>query len=152
MVNKAEYLFEILKKEHQLCQEINKLAEEKQEILINEDIDRLAEIVKSEEKNLEKIKELEGERLEISNGKKMSEISKLLIESERKKFADLSKELLALTIKLKEQNLLNNKLIEDSLHLTNMSLNLAKGNSGTNTYDKKGVVKRQGSNFINKKA
>lgn len=152
----SKKIWEILKSEYRLYQELYQLAQQKQDIIIAEDLDGLEEIVKREEKFLEEIHVLEEARLQpadnnADNSMDISQTS-LVDEPDREEFEDLRNHLVALTVKLREQNLLNNKLIDDSLSLLNMKMNLIRGSGGANTYSKEGLVKKTESTFINRRA
>ena len=65
MPDNHDRLLDILKKEYELYEELYKIAGEKKDILLKEDIDQLAELVSEEEGLLLELKELEEERLSL---------------------------------------------------------------------------------------
>lgn len=142
MPDNHDRLLDILKKEYELYEELYKIAGEKKDILLKEDIDQLAELVSEEEGLLLKLKELEEERLSL-------EMDSIHLKDE---FIELKKQLKNLAESLKQRNYLNSKLIDNSLSLINLNLNLIKDYGGKKIYDKKGLVAQQASAFINKRA
>ncbi|QTL96927.1 hypothetical protein GM661_02520 [Iocasia frigidifontis] len=151
MTADSKKIWEILKREYQLYQSIYQLVQQKQDIIIAEDLEGLEGLVKKEEKLLVEVQGLEEARLELLDANLDSRLPQLG-EADKQKLDDLKKQLLSLTLKLKEQNLLNTQLIEDSLTLVNIKLNLVKNNANTKTYSKKGLVKKSGSTFVNRRA
>lgn len=145
-------IFKILKIEYEMYQELYELAQQKQDIIINEDIDELEKIVRNEEEFLQKIKELEEERLTLTDNNNLTELLLIADEPQKLNLDDFRNQIIDLTVKLKEQNSLNNKLINDSLALININMSLIKGNNDKSIYNKKGLVKQQASTFINKRA
>lgn len=146
-----EKIWEILKREYQLYQSIYQLARQKQDIILAEDLEGLEGIVKKEEKLLGEVQGMEKARLELVDTN-LDDLLSRLGEPDKQELNDLRNHLVSLTLKLKEQNRLNNQLIEDSLSLVNIKLNLVKNNAGGKTYSKKGLVKKSGSTFINRRA
>lgn len=142
MPDNNERYMEILKKEYELYEELYRIAGEKKDILLKEDIDQLAELVSEEEGLLLELKELEEERLSL-------EMDSIHLKDE---FIELKKQLKNLAESLKQRNYLNSKLIDNSLSLINLNLNLIKDYGGKKIYDKKGLVAQQASAFINKRA
>ncbi|MGB4046016.1 MAG: flagellar export chaperone FlgN [Halanaerobiales bacterium] len=142
MPDNHDRLLDILKKEYELYEELYKIAGEKKDILLKEDIDQLAELVSEEEGLLLELKELEEERLSL-------EMDSIHLKDE---FIELKKQLKNLAESLKQRNYLNSKLINNSLSLINLNLNLIKDYGGKKIYDKKGLVAQQASAFINKRA
>lgn len=151
MIVDPKKICEILKTEYQLYQSIYQLARQKQDIITAEDLEGLEGLVKKEEKLLGKIQGLEEARLELVDHN-LDELLSRLDESDKQELDDLRNNLVFLTLKLKEQNRLNNQLIEDSLTLVNIKLNLVKNDVSVNTYSKKGLVKKSGSAFVNRRA
>lgn len=147
----AKKVCEILKTEYQLYQSIYQLARQKQDIIIAEDLEGLEEIVKKEEKLLGEVQKMEEARLELVDTN-LDDLLFRVDKPDKQELDDLRNHLVSLTLKLKEQNLLNNQLIEDLLTLVNIKLNLAKNNGGTKTYSKKGLVKKSRSTFVNRRA
>lgn len=142
MPDNNDRLLDILKKEYELYEELYKIAGEKKDILLKEDIDQLAELVSEEEGLLLELKELEEERLSL-------EMDSIHLKDE---FIELKKQLKNLAESLKQRNYLNSKLIDNSLSLINLNLNLIKDYGGKKIYDKKGLVAQQANAFVNKKA
>jgi|LSQX01.3.fsa_nt_gb flagellar biosynthesis/type III secretory pathway chaperone len=142
MPNNQDSLMEILKKEHELYDKLYSIAGKKKDVLLAEEIDQLAEIVLEEEGFLLEIRKLEEERLVLEEG--LTDLKDEVIE--------LKKELVNLAERIKERNYLNRKLIENSLSLINLNLNLIKNHGGKKIYDKKGLVAQQANAFVNKKA
>lgn len=147
MPNSYERILEILEMESMLYEKLYEIAGEKKDIIIDEEMDKLAEIVKKEEQLLAEIKKLEEERSPLE-----AELPVAEDESQRKLMIDLKAQLEEIASKLKDRNLLNKKLIDNSLSLINIDLNLLKDSGGKKIYSKKGLVDQQASAFINKKA
>lgn len=142
MPDNNERYMEILKKEYELYEELYRIAGEKKDILLKEEVDQLAGLVEEEEGLLLELKELEEERLSL-------EMDSIHLKDE---FIELKKQLKNLAESLKQRNYLNSKLIDNSLSLINLNLNLIKDYGGKKIYDKKGLVAQQASAFINKRA
>lgn len=139
---KQDRLMEILKREYDVYGELYKIADKKKDILLKEEIDQLAEVVQEEEGLLMEIRKLGEERLALE--KDLMPLKAEIIK--------MKKELLDLAERLREKNYLNKKLIDNSLSLININLNLIKNHGGKKIYDKKGLVAQQANAFVNKKA
>ena len=142
MPDNNERYMEILKKEYELYEELYRIAGEKKYILLKEEVDQLAGLVEEEEGLLLELRKLEEERLSLEED----------VLPLKDGFIELKNQLVSLAERLKERNYLNRKLIDNSLSLLNLNLNLIKNQGGKKIYDKKGLVAQQASTFVNKKA
>lgn len=117
------------------------IVKNKQEAIINNDIQELAEILKEEQAIIEKIEELEAARQEILNklaqkegreSNKPLSFSELmeLVPGERDELVQLKDNFLQLLDKLQEINQENRELIEHSLKITETSLEFIREATG----------------------
>lgn len=145
-------LVDTLQQEYRIYQKIYELGQEKQQIIIKEDADRLSEITKLEEEHLTQISSLEKARESLTGGQTISQLLNNyngsnfdLLNSLRYKLSDFLEV-------LKEQNALNDRLLDDALKMTNLSLNILTNNNGKSTYGKDSKIKYRQNNIINKRA
>ncbi|MCU6792947.1 flagellar protein FlgN [Paenibacillus sp. WQ 127069] len=116
------------------------LAEEKKQVLIHNDVERLTQIVAKENKLIKQLGELDQQRLKVigeflmEKGYKpnpkvtVSDLTKIIFNMEEKKtLLALQKQLLGTIRKLREMNQLNQQLIEHSLSFIDYSLDLIVG-------------------------
>ncbi|WP_027339050.1 flagellar protein FlgN [Halonatronum saccharophilum] len=146
-------LIDILEAEISLYQKLYELGEEKKDSLLARDIGSLEDITKEEEGLLVKVERLEKGRQGISGDISLTQLLNQVKGEERTTLKELQRDLVVLMDKFIDLNDLNNKLIKDSLQLTNFNLNLL--NSGPQgTYGKKGEVNdgERRNMIINKKA
>ncbi|ADL11796.1 flagellar protein FlgN [Acetohalobium arabaticum] len=144
-------LIEILQAEYQIYQELYRLSEEKQEIIIDNRVEDLLEIIEEEQKEVQKIDQLEGKRIDIlekiaaKNSLQEGELSfdkliELISEPQKSQLQEIRSDILELLEELQEINEINANLIRESLQLTDYTLELlTNSNIGkTNTYQKPG--------------
>jgi flagellar biosynthesis/type III secretory pathway chaperone len=116
------------------------LAEQKKQVLIRNDMEQLTLIVSKENKLIKKIGELDQQRLDaigqflIEKGYKpnpkvtLSDLSKIIFNVEEKKaLIDLQRQLTTTVHKLRQINIVNQQLIEQSLAFIDYSLDLYVG-------------------------
>lgn len=116
------------------------LAEQKKDVLIHNQVEQLTQIVTRENKLLKQIGELDKARIEaigafmMEKGYKpsprvtVSDLTKIIFNVEDKKaLMDKQRELKSTIQRLREQNRLNQQLIEHSLAFINYSLDLIVG-------------------------
>ncbi|MGG2197697.1 flagellar protein FlgN [Paenibacillus validus] len=116
------------------------LAELKKAALIQNDVEALTQIVTKENKWIKQIGELDADRVEAigqfmieKNFKPnkrvtVSDLTKIIFDAEdKKKLIEAQRQLLNTIRKLREQNQLNQQLIEHSLAFVNYSLDLIVG-------------------------
>ncbi|GAB6100035.1 hypothetical protein JCM16358_19140 [Halanaerocella petrolearia] len=149
-----EKLADVLEAEYKLYQKVYDLAEKKQEVVINEDIDQLEEIVKEEAEYLEMIQKLENNREQLVGSENISQLITESKEPISSRLSQLQENLLEITTKLQDLNQLNSKLITDALQLNNINLSILGANQQNSTYSKQGSVSQgqNGSSMLNQKA
>ncbi|MFY9496925.1 MAG: flagellar protein FlgN [Halanaerobiales bacterium] len=125
------------------------IVKNKQEAIINNDIQELAEILKEEQAIIEKIEEMEEAREKILNqlalekdidSKETITFTELmeLMPAERVELEQIKEKFLQLLDKLQELNQENRELIEHSLKITESSLEFIREATGrTNLYNYK---------------
>ncbi|WP_230868594.1 flagellar protein FlgN [Iocasia frigidifontis] len=155
---------EIFKKEYeQYCILLDK-AQSKQQAIMENDIDELAEIVSYEQEIIELIEELESKRHSFLNDfaaeKKAADTEFSFAElmafmpEEREGMQELKADFLTVLDQLQQINEENKQLIEDSLKISEYSLELIRQAVGKeNVYSKKDKSDslRQTNHIINKK-
>ncbi|MBM7623029.1 flagellar protein FlgN [Sporohalobacter salinus] len=148
-------LIEILQAEYQIYQELYQLSEEKQEIIIDNQVDDLLEIIEEEQEEIKKIDKLEGKRIDVlekiaaKNSLQKDELSfdklmELINDPEKSKLEEIRTEILDLLEEIQETNKTNADLIRESLQLTDYTLQLLTDSDigKTNTYKKPGDKKQ----------
>ena len=146
-MKEAEGLIDILKEEQGIYNEILKLANEKTDMIAQENIDSLEDISKREEKYVQEAKIIEYKRedkiTEIEKSleiEKVSDISSLLKylkdEDLKKQLEDTQMEFTNTLSQLKSINIINNTLIQDALEYIDLSLNLMTDARAEGTYGK----------------
>lgn len=146
-MKEVEDLIEILKEEQAIYSEILKLANEKTDMIAEENIDSLEDISKQEAIYVKQAKILEYKRedkiteIEQSLGIEMvSDISSLLNyvddKNLKKQLIDRQREFTNTLKELKSINIINNTLIQDALEYIDLSLNLMTQATAEGTYGK----------------
>lgn len=126
------------------CQ-FNELAQEKSEALTKGDISHLRTLLQKESALLKQLQQQEQERLRlvrmfmngkglVTEGGTISELLPHICEEEEKQLVSLQQVLLKEIEKLKIQNELNQKLIQDSLRFVNLSLDVLQPEVDTGNY------------------
>lgn len=147
-----EKLIKILKGEYEIYQQLYRLSEEKQQIIIDNEVDDLLDIIEEEQAKIKKIDTLEEQRIEIlqqiakENSFAEDELSfaKLMKiipdQQDKSELKNIRQQILDLLEDIRDINETNANLIEESLKLNNYTLqlltesNISKGN----TYQKSG--------------
>jgi flagellar biosynthesis/type III secretory pathway chaperone len=131
----AKLLIELLEKHVKLHKGLLELATKKTEVLKKGDMEALSGIMKQEQKYIAAINQVERERVQVveamvnAAGKREYERTlttciELAEESERTVLERLKNELSAVVSELKNINLLNQQLIQQSLQFVNMTLDI----------------------------
>jgi flagellar biosynthesis/type III secretory pathway chaperone len=133
------------------------LSEQKTDILVQNQVDKLNKIVNKESNLIKQIVHLEQQRIEdiseflLQKGYKpnakitIEDLIKLVVKAEEKKsLADKQKQLLVAIDKLRQLNQLNQKLIEQSLSFLEFSIDLILGPSEDNVVYQNPVQQNQG--------
>lgn len=118
-----------------LHKQFNEMAKEKTEIIRKNDMPALDQLLKKETALIKQLKKLEQDRLFVVNeylrkkgiareGVTMAGLIEMASGSEQVVLNKLQKGLLSEIEQLKEQNALNQQLLEDSLRFVNLSLDL----------------------------
>jgi len=166
MSENIEELYNILSEEYELYQKLNKTASEKNEAIVENEIDDLAEVVENEDEFLKKIEELEEKRTKIivdlakkydlKDDFQYSNLINNFPEDWQDKFSEIRKKLLEVIDEIHEKNEENTMLLDEAIKLNNFSLNmLSKAVSPENgTYNKKQTNKKgkQNYNIIDRQA
>lgn len=159
----VEKLILVLDKEVETYKEVFKLAQEKKDVIINNDVKRLDEITKKEHAYIGILSRLDEARLTLignvlylSNVESVSdfdELSQYIDEDVRDDFNSKVDSLMEVLKKLQEINDLNNSLIEKSLEIVNFNINLLSGSSNefSNYNDKAGEKDGKSVNFFDHK-
>lgn len=126
---------ELLEKERTALKNLVNLAGEKKDAILHDNIEELSKIIKAEEEELAVINEFDGFKhdafRELPELRSYYEEREILIE------------------KLRELNLLNQQLLEDSLAFINFSLRVIHGDEGGgNLYGSSGNMESQGTNSV----
>ncbi|AGB42151.1 flagellar biosynthesis/type III secretory pathway chaperone [Halobacteroides halobius DSM 5150] len=147
-------LADLLAAEYKLYQEVYQLAKEKQEVIMNDKLDKLEEIIKQEEEYLQTVQKLENTREQLVGEKNISQVMANAKEPMRSRLDNLQDKLLKMTMKLQDLNQLNGKLLEDALQLANINLSILGVNQQNNTYSRQGSVNQNqnGGSMLNHKA
>ncbi|PRX32575.1 flagellar biosynthesis/type III secretory pathway chaperone [Orenia metallireducens] len=150
----VEKLIDILDKEYQLYQKMYELSKKKQKVIINEEIESLEKIVGHENKILEGIIKLEKVRQNLVGDRNISDLIESINGKYNHKLKELQSKISDLVEELRIINQLNGSLINNSLQLTNMTLNLLTNNTRQGNYGKKGnsYDRQKQRSFINHKA
>ena len=166
MSENIEELYNILSEEYKLYQKLNNTASEKNEAIVENDVDDLAKVVEKEDELLAEIEEYEEKRTKIitklaekynlKEDFKYSNLINNFPEEWQDKFSELRSKLLEVIDEIHEKNEENTMLLDEAIKLNNFSLNmLSKAVSPENgTYDKKQTSKKgkQSYNIIDRKA
>lgn len=143
-----KYLYE----EYSVWRKLLELAREKEKLLINEDLAGIENITGKEENLVNKARELNAIQEKVMAGYSIEELKKQVDGQYKIKINELQEKLSSLAVEINDQNILNEKLIVNTLQLLNLNLNLVTNNSGQGTYDKKGQLRFKENGLINHKA
>ncbi len=124
----------VLEEESLALKNLVNLAKEKRDAILHDNIEELSRIIKAEEEELAVINGFES-----LNHDAYRELPELQLCYEERE---------TLIEELKESNLLNQKLLEDSLAFINFSLRVLHGDEGGNLYGSSGNVENQGANSV----
>ena len=166
MSENIEELYNILSEEYELYQKLNKTASEKNEAIVENEIDDLAEVVENEDEFLKKIEELEEKRTKIivdlakkydlKDDFQYSNLINNFSEEWQNKFSDLRAKLLEVIDEIHEKNEENTMLLDEAIKLNNFSLNMLSkavspedGTYNKNQTNQKG---KQNYNIIDRQA
>lgn len=166
MSENIEELYNILSEEYELYQKLNKTASEKNEAIVENEIDDLAEVVENEDEFLKKIEELEekrtkiivdlAEKYDLKDDFQYSNLINNFPEDWQDKFSEIRKKLLEVIDEIHEKNEENTMLLDEAIKLNNFSLNmLSKAVSPENgTYNKNQTSQKgkQNYNIIDRQA
>lgn len=166
MSENIEELYNILNKEHELYEKLNKTASKKNEAIVENEIDDLADVVENEDELLKKIEGLEEKRTKIivdlakkydlEDDFQYSNLINNFPEKWQDQFSEIREKLLEVIDEIHEKNEENNMLLDEAIKLNNFSLNmLSKAVSPENgTYNKKQTNQKgkQNYNIIDRQA
>ena len=145
----ADRLLEILNKELTIYEGILKLSKEKTDAIVAGKISEIERITKLEQSIILKLGKLEREREGIveslADGLDMkaaditlTDIINIMPEAESKKFKDFQDKFTKLLEDLRETNMLNSKLIQNSLEYIDFSINILTGAGAEGNYSNLG--------------
>jgi hypothetical protein len=117
-------LIESLSKLLKLHKSLFELAIRKTGILEAEDVPALTELLKEEQAHILAIEKVEAERSRIAGNTTLSKLLMSIPDAEREILAGISYELQEVLVKIKEQNVLNQHLITQSLKFISFSMSL----------------------------
>jgi len=137
-----EELEEILKEELKVLKELQIITQEKTQIIIDEDLDKLQNTTKEEEEYINNIALLELKREELLDNWGMDRLLPLSVliskmpEGERESLESIGEDLFHILSDIDEKNQLNNTLIRDNLEWIDFNLNLLTSTQVPTTYGK----------------
>lgn len=137
-------LIKILKEELEILNILKKIAYEKTDIIINNEVDKLEGMTKREEELINKMGLVEEKRLQlidnwgIDKNISISEIIDRIPESpkDQEDLIYVSNELYKAMVNIKTRNLTNKELIEDNLKWLDFNMNLILNVETPTTYGK----------------
>ncbi|NBI07371.1 flagellar protein FlgN [Senegalia massiliensis] len=156
----VDVLIKVLDEEVVVYSKLLKNLDEKTQVLVDGDIKKLDEITKEEQSITETLVKLENLRekvlFNIAHKKEKSEldVSQILefIEGQEKEILEEKRnKLVNILEKIKEKNVLNSRLIKDSLDYINLNIDLFTNRDSNLTYGK-GKKNEQTASFFNKQA
>jgi flagellar biosynthesis/type III secretory pathway chaperone len=159
-------LLETLKKEYEYYNSLNKMAAEKKECIIKNDIQKLSKLIQEDDKVIVELKELENERIDIikelavlynisNDNINFTSLMEYLPELNRDELSLIRDKLLDIITELHEHNQENKVLIEEAVKINDFSMRLIMNtleidqktyNNGQNKSDNKV------NHFIDRKA
>lgn len=150
----AQQLITTLEKLHKLHRSLYDLSLEKTEPIKKGDTEALNEFIKKEQNHISAINTLEQVRQKLAaefllqkgiskSSPSLSEVIAYADETEKPELQKLKQDLLDLTVKLKEQNELNQKLVYQSLQFVNMNLSMLQPQAEQTNYSRQSGNKGQ---------
>lgn len=145
MKKSIDQLKMVLEQEIDVYKNILDLSIKKTDIVVNGHIKKLEEITEEEQRLIIKIGKLEDIRenvmynmkkeLGIEEELNMTMLNEYLEESDNEFIENLKNQLMYILNQLKERNVLNGSLINDSLEYINLNIDLLTNSTIDNTYD-----------------
>ncbi|WP_409252013.1 flagellar protein FlgN [Bacillus sp. SCS-153A] len=150
----AQQLIKTLEKLHKLHGSLYDLSLEKTDAIKKGDTDALNDFIKKEQNHISAINTLENQRQKLAaeflqskgdhiNSPSLSDVIAYADEAEKPELQKLKQNLLDLTVKLKEQNELNQKLVYQSLQFVNMNLSMLQPQAEQTNYSRPSESKGQ---------
>ncbi|WP_078378889.1 flagellar protein FlgN [Sutcliffiella halmapala] len=118
------------------------LTTRKAEIVKSNSIEDLQELTKEEKKCTTAIYQLERQRAELSGNKTISELLVDASENEKAALLQLRERLTNTIESIKQQNELNQQLLQQSLQFVSMTINALNPEPNTVTYEKSANIKK----------
>ncbi len=147
MIKSIEQLKMVLEQEIDVYKNILDLSIKKTDIVVNGHIKKLEEITEEEQKLIIKIGKLEDIRenviynmkkeLSLEEELNMTKLNEYLEESDNEFIESLKNQLMDILSQLRERNVLNGSLINDSLEYINLNIDLLTNSTIDNIYDDK---------------
>lgn len=160
MREEIKALLTILQEELMIYKEVLALAEEKTEVIIKGDVEKLGKITEEEMKLVSKIEEVDAKRQEKLESLKnlgfdaenISQLLELIEGKEAEAITGTRDDMLSVIAKVKERNRLNSELLMQSLEYIDYYINLIVNAfcSSTVTYGKGGISRMESSIFDTK--
>lgn len=141
----AQQLITTLEKLHKLHRSLYDLSLEKTDSIKKGDTEALNEFIKKEQNHISAINTLEHQRQKLAeeflhqkgislSSPSLSDVIAYANEAEKPELQELKQDLLDLTVKLKDQNELNQKLVYQSLQFVNMNLSMLQPQAEQTNY------------------
>ena len=150
-MNNLNKLATVLEEEKGLYSELTQLAHDKQQVIINNDVEKLADYLRNEQELIEKIEKKEKERRRVvislcsdidmpEQDLSFSKLRDYINDDSKKELEELKSGLLEVLEELQRVNDANKKLIEEALNLNDFNVKiLTEATSpSASTYSKKG--------------
>jgi flagellar biosynthesis/type III secretory pathway chaperone len=152
----AQPLITALEKLHKLHRSLYDLSLEKTDSIKKGDTEALNDFIKKEQNHISAINTLENQRQKLAvdfllqkgaaaGTPSLSEVIRHADDEDKPELERLKEELLALTVKLREQNELNQKLVYQSLQFVNMNLSMLQPQPEQTNYSRPTETKGQPS-------
>lgn len=135
----AQPLLKILEKLYKLHKSLHQLALEKTEVLKKGDMEALKNLMQNEQSHISAIQVIEKERVKIISdlvpgqpNPTLSDCLPLFDASDKEKVSELQEKLTSQLLDLKTVNELNQQLLEQSLQLVSLNIDLIRPQSPSN--------------------
>ena len=135
-------VIDVIEKLLTLHERMLELAKKKTDIVKSGDVKELQSLTKEELTYIKVIDQLEKERQALTNNATISQLVEQASETEATKLQHLKEQLTAVIFNIKEQNNLNNELLEQSLQFVQLSINAFNPEPTSVTYEKTATGKK----------
>lgn len=162
MKDLIDILQKVLKEEILVYRELLSIMNEKTDVLIDGNIEKLDKMTTHENNIINKLNEFENlrnkvifniqHRRGIKEELDISMLLKLLDDEDGMELSNLRDEFLEVLSQIKEKNILNSSLIKDSLDYVNLNINMMTENEDEITYGNKNKKIKSTRSIFNQKA